>query len=593
MSESTYIGHVSTPLERASIALGTLLLSACPATAPVPSTALPPPIRPVAETVDQRGGLAIADDPFGDHAQRVVYLDQNWSPFETLWFYFADQGSTLLPYATLVHLEQPDSMAKFIAPANMARYRFLTQKRTPNNPDALPVGFARHSVKGGEDMVGLTCAGCHTGQFVYDGNAIRVDGAPALIDLYGFLAGIEAAMTATLADEAKLERFAAATEAKDTATARASLQRDLTWLRDYISTSTSSTAPGLGRVDAIGLIFNQVIRMTSGSQNSLDPNAPTSYPLLWDAPRHDYVQWTGFSSNAEAGSLGRNTGEVIGVFGDVDVVKYDTEEAAQAGYASSVQGHELVAMEESLRSLTSPQWPDTILPAVDSALAKQGAAIYTETCAGCHAPIVRDDPRRSVVAQVYGVDKVGTDPLAATNLVTARAPTGKLEGAWRADGQAGHYGATESVNTLVSDLVSGALRQNKAAALKAVTNAKLHGQDSSQKQGDYPAATDENPRADMLAYKARPLNGIWAASPYLHNGSVPTLYDLLLPPAERPTTFTVGRWTYDPKKVGYVTEGGPFTFDTRTPGNRNIGHEYGTTLSDADRWALVEYLKTL
>lgn len=56
----------------------------------------------------------------------------------------------------------------------------------------------------------------------------------------------------------------------------------------------------------------------------------------------------------------------------------------------------------------------------------------------------------------------------------------------------------------------------------------------------------------------------------------------------------MGRLEYDPRKVGYVSDGQvPFVLDTALPGNGNRGHEYGTKLSDADRWALVEYLKTL
>ena len=75
---------------------------------------------------------------------------------------------------------------------------------------------------------------------------------------------------------------------------------------------------------------------------------------------------------------------------------------------------------------------------------------------------------------------------------------------------------------------------------------------------------------------------------------MPTLYDLLLPPAERPKTFAVGRLEFDPRKVGYVSAGeSPFVFDTRQTGNSSAGHEYGVTLSADDRWALVEYLKTL
>jgi hypothetical protein len=125
-------------------------------------------------------------------------------PPETVWYYHADQGSMLMPYDTLLHLEQADSEQPFLRPEHMARFRFLSQHRTPNNPDALPIGFARHG-----DQVGLTCAACHTAQINYRGTAIRIDGAPALLDMDGFLRAIQAALAATLADDAKLARFAA------------------------------------------------------------------------------------------------------------------------------------------------------------------------------------------------------------------------------------------------------------------------------------------------------------------------------------------------------------------------------------------------
>jgi hypothetical protein len=99
-----------------------------------------------------------------------------------------------------------------------------------------------------------------------------------------------------------------------------------------------------------------------------------------------------------------------------------------------------------------------------------------------------------------------------------------------------------------------------------------------------------------LAYKARPLTGIWATGPYLHNGSVPTLHDLLSPPQDRPRRFFTGSIEYDPVKVGFVTaksSANSFEFDTWLDGNSNLGHEYGTTLPADDRDALIEYLKSL
>ncbi|OZA43412.1 MAG: hypothetical protein B7X81_11275, partial [Hydrogenophilales bacterium 17-61-76] len=102
-------------------------------------------------------------------------------------------------------------------------------------------------------------------------------------------------------------------------------------------------------------------------------------------------------------------------------------------------------------------------------------------------------------------------------------------------------------------------------------------------------------------YANAPLDGLWLRAPYLHNGSVPTLWDLLQPAALRPQTFYRGNDLYDPQRLGFVADQPAsqgkrlFAYDTRIPGNRNAGHEgaaYGTTLPAADKWALIEYLKT-
>lgn len=117
----------------------------------------------------------------------------------------------------------------------------------------------------------------------------------------------------------------------------------------------------------------------------------------------------------------------------------------------------------------------------------------------------------------------------------------------------------------------------------------------------------------LAAYRPRPLSGQWATPPFLHNGSVPTLYHLLSPVAERPKTFLVGSRDFDPDHVGLVlpedgaTNGD--TFDTSLPGNSNKGHEFnngyvawtaanpptngivGPLLSPDDRLAIIEHLK--
>jgi len=87
-------------------------------------------------------------------------------------------------------------------------------------------------------------------------------------------------------------------------------------------------------------------------------------------------------------------------------------------------------------------------------------------------------------------------------------------------------------------------------------------------------------------------DGIWSRGPYLHNGSVPTLYDLLLPVEQRPREFLRGCSVLDPVKVGWSCTTG-FAYRTDQLGNSNAGHTYGTQLSDEERWQLVEYMKTL
>jgi hypothetical protein len=121
-----------------------------------------------------------------------------------------------------------------------------------------------------------------------------------------------------------------------------------------------------------------------------------------------------------------------------------------------------------------------------------------------------------------------------------------------------------------------------------------------QMNGNRPSAV----RA-QLAYKVRPLSGVWATPPYLHNGSVPNVYALLSPVAERPKTFYLGNREYDPVNLGYLTDEFPggFEFDTTIRGNSNSGHEFsddrskegviGRAISPDERRALIEYLKTL
>ena len=98
-------------------------------------------------------------------------------------------------------------------------------------------------------------------------------------------------------------------------------------------------------------------------------------------------------------------------------------------------------------------------------------------------------------------------------------------------------------------------------------------------------------------YANVPIDGIWARAPYLHNGSVPNLWALLQPENARPAVFYTGYDVYDPKNVGFISEGpeaqrAGFRLDTSVPGNGNRGHTYGADLKDQEKWDLIEFLKT-
>jgi hypothetical protein len=120
-------------------------------------------------------------------------------------------------------------------------------------------------------------------------------------------------------------------------------------------------------------------------------------------------------------------------------------------------------------------------------------------------------------------------------------------------------------------------------------------------------------------YRARPLNGVWATAPYLHNGSVPSLYWLLKPASERPRQFCMGARDFDPQQVGFRVVAGEAascrTGETlfsmtgsdgeEINGNSVLGHSLegtpgpgkngviGRTLTEEERYDLIEYLKTL
>jgi hypothetical protein len=565
-----------------------------------------------ADVEPARNAFVPVDDPLGEPVTKVVYLSQNWSPEESVRFYFTSQGSQIIPYDWFRTLEQADSTTPFLDIQNILKYRYLPQKPGPYNPDGLPVGFVADQGVG-RVWLGMTCAACHTTEIHFGGTAYRIDGAPTHGDVQGLLTALVCAMQQTLNDPAKFGRFAAKVLGQaNTADNQGELKAQLTAslktrvgynLRNFPGYDPRQTSPPpptrYGRLDAVDAIVNEVYhhaqpdasQAASPIVGALLANAPVSYPFLWDTPQHDFVEWLGIARNGglhDVLTLSRNVGQVLGVFGDFVIP--ERPRLLNLGYSSSVKIFNLTGLENELKTLWSPQWPADF-PPIDKAAAELGAKLYQTHCMSCHALIDRSDPGRKVRAVITAT---GTDPQASSNFFGRTGPAGKLTGATAnfipftakippvAD-------ADMMLTHVIIGTIIGDFKQAPPDEL-----AQIHF------RGPRPRTVALAMAQQGAKYKTRPLDGIWATAPYLHNGSVPNLDALLRPAAQRPKSFAIGVRSFDPVKVGYLTDVPGFPrFNVNNPdgtpivGNSNTGHEFASGLSDEERRQLVEYLKTL
>ncbi len=561
-------------------------------------------------TSPQAPAMPIADDPLGEPITKTVVLDQNWTAKQRAWFYSTPQGSQLIPYDWFLALEQADSTTLFRDNKNILKYRHLPQPPSSWNPDGLPVGFVADD-GASRRWLGMTCAACHTNDIRLGTTAYRVDGAPTLGDVPGFLVAMTAALRRTMDDPAKFDRFSTAVlKSRDAPSNRVELNAQMAASlkiregynqRNFPGTNVGPPVPPpsqYGRLDAVDAIVNEIYHGALSSAARANPvanakaaDAPVSYPCLWDTPQHDLVEWLGIAKSGgplDILALSRNVGEVLGVFGNFEIP--DQSSLFRIGYPSSVKVSNLRALEDQLKGLWSPQWPDDF-PKIDAPAAALGAVLYAGQCASCHAPIDRKDPDRKVVAVM---EDSGTDPRASTNFFQRTGSSGLLAGSDISFVPfTAKMPAVASADQMITHVVSGVI-------LGLAQGAPPDGLGDATFRGRHSGLADLSTLRPLAKYKARPLNGIWATAPYLHNGSVPNLKALLSPVASRPTSFTVGNRTYDPDKVGFATDAPGFPLfqvndatGAAIPGNRNDGHTYAATLSDEERRQLLEYLKTL
>jgi hypothetical protein len=403
----------------------------------------------------------------------------------------------------------------------------------------------------------------------------------------------------------------------------------LATLRREFDERNASTHPfGLARVDAFGIILNEVLDRALGvPANNRKPNAPVSFPFLWDTPQHEFVQWNGVAPNRPlkthiVGPLSRNVGEVLGVFGEYSIPPGGGD---LDGYPSSVRRMNLILTELLLKKLTSPKWPEEF-PSIKQEKAIAGEKIYRRECASCHA-ILEDKTslNRSIGEQFTPASEVGTDRQMAEGFANRRADPGPLTGRKRLLVAGTRFSNSEPASEVLVHVIAGTIVKRPLEPFgpkelvqfnKVLGGSEIHDlakADVDEIRSD--VLTDPSgllkkladlyelpPQSKVPSYKARPLNGIWATAPFLHNGSVPNLAQLLLPPKDRVDHFYVGSREFDPVNVGFASEksfSGAFEFRVNDeagkpiPGNSNGGHVYGTTLSPEERLQLIEYLKTL
>lgn len=526
-----------------------------------------------------------------------VVLAQGWSPELREAFYYTPQGSRLLPAAFLKALEQPGSEALFLDPAHIAGFGFLPAAApSPLNPDGLPIGFAvdpRGEGPFGADF-GLTCAACHTGEIRTGTARIRIDGGAALADYQAFMTRLAAAFTATLADPAKRARFATRI-GSDPAAVQAELEATVARLDRLEAAARTDVPYGRGRLDAFGHILNAVAADALGEPANLgSPDAPVSYPFLWTTPAQRFVQWNGVAGNP----LGRNLGEVLGVFGRTDLAGGRPD-----AFASAALIENLRLLEDWAAQLKPPPWPENLLGRIDRAKAAEGETLFKANCAGCHGgpdyrltdPAETEGGRQWLAVTMVPQTVVGTDPRMLDNFRSRIARSGPLAPLF---GGAPLVPAGAVLLATVSNVVENDLRARN-----------ITGDARREYYGWRFAPGAQKPQSGWAtppAYKAGPLAGVWATGPFLHNGSVPTVYDLLSPEDERPARFHVGSTRFDPARLGFVSDPAALPaderdalslFDTTLPGNSNRGHAFpgqgAQALAPAQRLAVIEYLKIL
>jgi mono/diheme cytochrome c family protein len=545
-------------------------------------------------------------------------------------FYHWTEGSESFPLFALRALEVDvdGKTVSFMSAENLARYGLLADATSASNPEGLPVGLTlARAADTALVSVGVNCAACHVADITVPTaggrKTIRVDGAPSHFDFDRFNRDAVDAFKAQLGTETTLWD-----KGKFAARAIKEAGRVSAHYRDYDGSPDSAWAefkklitvlfhavgvlqgdihdvihgfqvPAkrarllLARYHTLRALYNRADEFQSGpgrnDPNSGGPNylfggfgyhvvphTPMRYQPLFGIAGKSAFQYTANTNTV----MTRNLAQAAAAGGITDL--YGNPPTLQ----TSVQIGNLVKLEQAAYAIKTPAWPQEL--GFDAALASRGKAIYDAKCAGCHEP----------KAGARGLYDVTLTPLADVN-TDDHAIRQFLDPIVTPFGGRTNFGG--QLNAMAPKMLE---RYCAEANLSPTACLALN---DTYDATDNPTGRRESPRfaTDATGYQADILDGVWAYGRYLHNGSVPSVADLLEPSSDRPRQFAVGHRVYDPARLGYAlyptlsdaakAEGATTLFDVTQPGSSNVGHEgdrYGTNLAAGDKKSLLEYLKT-
>jgi hypothetical protein len=416
------------------------------------------------------GCVVLPEAQLPDDDNQLVALEQGWTGNDRLLFYHESQGTIMVPYDWFMALEQPEikffgSVGMFADTEYMARYGFLPSRPVPTRNDSgdfvsppvdcepsddpasvdyncgLPVGISRALIEMPEtgvreEVVGFTCAACHTGELHHDGMAIRIEGATNLVDVTQFQSALGGAMLLTQRFPFRFTRFARRVLAQRGIDEddplfddeRAQLRDELDAFMAVGGRETSTALRkrlytdypgGFGRTDALARIGNMVFGTEMNNDDNLVPgSAPVKFPAIWDAP---YISWAQYNGSIEQ-SMVRNVGEALGVRARV-VYRPGGDEWGDSGEEeytldSTVDVPGLFSIETLLRGtgfgyfngLHSPVWPEQYLGDIDWDRADRGAQLYENRCRMCHLPPLADLVEVGTVTHADGTRAPGVVP---------------------------------------------------------------------------------------------------------------------------------------------------------------------------------------